>query len=330
VRAALKEQVLDPRKVRAYEVWGVVSKDGERMKLNARGWDLARKPETESHVYGAILNSIVPYRSVLEWAHHQSFEALTTVDVGAHWHEYHPEQVGTTNETTIGYMAVCFFHVCEGAGLGKLVMGRRGQATRLQFDRVTLREFVENTIPPIVVREPEVEHTPPDGNGGGPSLGSGGIPRHEPVTHPKTGRLRVFISHGRNMEIVSQIGTMLDLADIESEVAEKEETAAIPVPDKVFNAMRRCNGGIIAVTADEGRKDKDGNYTLNENVLIEIGAAFVLYERRVVLLWDKRLSIPSNLQGLYRCEFEGNELSWSAGMKLMKTIQTFKETAQKG
>jgi hypothetical protein len=58
--------------------------------------------------------------------------------------------------------------------------------------------------------------------------------------------------------------------------------------------------------------------------LIEIGAAFVLYDRRVVLLWDKRVPVPSNLQGLYRCDYEGNELSWTEGMKLMKAIQGFK------
>lgn len=60
-------------------------------------------------------------------------------------------------------------------------------------------------------------------------------------------------------------------------------------------------------------------------MLIEIGSAFVLYDRKVVLVWDKRLAVPSNLQGLHRCEFEGDELSWSAGMKLMKAIQEFKK-----
>ncbi len=60
-------------------------------------------------------------------------------------------------------------------------------------------------------------------------------------------------------------------------------------------------------------------------MLIEIGAAFVLYERRVVLVWDKRIPVPSNLQGLYRCEFEGDELTWRAGMRLMKAIQQFKQ-----
>jgi hypothetical protein len=118
---------------------------------------------------------------------------------------------------------------------------------------------------------------------------------------------------------------MLELADIESEVATKEETTAIPVPDKVFSAMRRCQAGIIIVSAEESHLGGDSEPRINENVLIEIGAAFVLYDRRVVLLWDKRLPVPTNLQGLYRCEFEGDELSWSAGMKLMKAIKGFKK-----
>src|SRR5439155_19289420 len=95
-RAALEVQVLDPRKIRAYEVWGVISKEGDRMKLSPRGWDLARKPEAEAHVYRMILNSTAPYKSVIELAHYQSFEALTSVDVSAHWHEHYPEQIGTT------------------------------------------------------------------------------------------------------------------------------------------------------------------------------------------------------------------------------------------
>jgi predicted nucleotide-binding protein len=137
-------------------------------------------------------------------------------------------------------------------------------------------------------------------------------------------KLRIFITHGKNMTLVEQVQTMLGLGAFESEVAEDEETTAIPVPEKVFAAMRRCDAGIIIVSADEASKSGDGKYSVNENVLIEIGAAFVLYDRRVVLVWDKRLSVPSNLQGLYRCEFEGDEFSWSAGMKLMKAIKEFR------
>lgn len=136
-------------------------------------------------------------------------------------------------------------------------------------------------------------------------------------------KTKVFITHGKNMEIVDQLKTMLELAHLEYEVAVDDETTAIPVSDKVFSAMRDCNAAVICVTADEDMEKESGKYYINQNVLIEIGAAFVLYDKKVVLVWDKRIDIPSNLQGLYRCEFEGDELSWDAGMKLMKAVSKF-------
>ncbi len=87
--------------------------------------------------------------------------------------------------------------------------------------------------------------------------------RHEPspaaaqIVEP----LRVFIAHGKNMEIVEQVQTMLELYDIESEVAEREEATAIPVPEKVFDAMRRCRAGIIGVSV-EG--DTEGDHTVTK------------------------------------------------------------------
>jgi hypothetical protein len=327
-KAAVKKQVLDARKLTAYQQWGFVSKEGDRFKLSPRGWELARKPETEPQIFRGVLDSIPPYRSVLEWVHQQNMDAVSNIDVAAHWHEHHAEALGTDNENTIKDNAVCFFHLCQAAGLGELTIGRRGQPTRLVLGRQELRSYIEAgpSAPPWAA----VTEAPASVE---PQMDVGVIRGTEtaeatPTPAPSVGapsKLRVFISHGKNTEIVEQVQTMLGLADIESEVAEKEETAAIPVPDKVFNAMRRCQAGIIAVTVEEKRRDDKGNYVLNENVLIEIGAAFVLYDRRVVLLWDKRLSVPSNLQGLYRCEFEGNELTWGAGMKLMKAIQGFKK-----
>ncbi len=136
---------------------------------------------------------------------------------------------------------------------------------------------------------------------------------------------KIFISHGKNMEIVEQMKTMLELADLDYEVVVESESTAIPVPEKVFNSMRHCTAAVICVSADEIDKKDNGGYGINQNVLIEIGAAFVLYDKKVVLVWDKRIDVPSNLQGLYRCEFEGNELSWTAGMKLMKAVSKFKK-----
>ena len=134
---------------------------------------------------------------------------------------------------------------------------------------------------------------------------------------------KLFVSHGANRTVVDQVKDLLDLGSFEPIVAVEEETAAVPVPDKVFDAMRQCGAGIICVTS-EGDHDEDGYTNANPNILMEIGAAYILYEKRVILLWDRRVRVPSNLQGLYRCEFEGDELSWSAGTRLQKALLAIK------
>jgi hypothetical protein len=134
---------------------------------------------------------------------------------------------------------------------------------------------------------------------------------------------RVFITHGKNMQIVEQVKDVLELYDIDYEIAVEEETTAIPVSQKVLGAMRRCQAGVMIVSEDEQPSVPNAS-KINNNVLIEIGAAFVLYDQKVVLLWDKALKVPSNLQGLYRCEFEGNQLSFSVGTKLAKAIKNFR------
>ena len=40
-RAVIKE-TMDPRKISAFIHWGIISKDGENLKLAPRGWELAR------------------------------------------------------------------------------------------------------------------------------------------------------------------------------------------------------------------------------------------------------------------------------------------------
>jgi|WetSurMetagenome_2_1015567.scaffolds.fasta_scaffold58779_2 hypothetical protein len=135
-----------------------------------------------------------------------------------------------------------------------------------------------------------------------------------------------FISHSKNDTILEQIKTILEFGQFKYTVAEEVETTSIPIPEKVFTLMRNCNCAIINVSADEKEKNLDNSYRVNPNVLIEIGAAFLAYNRKVILLADKRVTLPTNLQGLYRCEYEGNELSFSAALKLQKALVQFRET----
>ena len=135
----------------------------------------------------------------------------------------------------------------------------------------------------------------------------------------------VFVSHSKNKKILEQIKKILTFGEIKYSIAEEEKTTAIPIPDKISQIMRSCNCAIINVSADEEMKQEDNSYAINENVLIEIGAAFVHYDKRVILLVDKRLELPSNLQGLSRCGYDGNELSFEDAMNLQDQILEFKK-----
>lgn len=162
-----------------------------------------------------------------------------------------------------------------------------------------------------------------DGEPGAATESTSGEAVRPPATESaKTTPFKVFITHGKNTKILDQVKDVLDLYDINYEIAVEEESPAIPVPQKVLAAMRRCEAGIMVVSADDETAAEAG--TINNNVLIEVGAAFVLYDQKVVLLWDKRLKVPSNLQGLYRCEFDGDELTFSAGTKLAKAVKGFR------
>jgi hypothetical protein len=136
----------------------------------------------------------------------------------------------------------------------------------------------------------------------------------------------VFISHGKQRAIVTQIKELLEFGKFTPVVSVEREATAISVPEKVFEDMRSCAAGIIHVGGEGKYLDPDGNEhtKLNDNVLIEIGAAMALYGKKIILLVEKGVVLPSNLQGLYRCEFEGDKLEYDSTMKLLKPFSQFR------
>lgn len=149
----------------------------------------------------------------------------------------------------------------------------------------------------------------------------------EPVEIKRHEKPNVFISHGKNSQvIIDQLKELLSYGQMVPIVSVERETTAVPVPDKVFSDMRNCDAGIINIVEEEFPSENGTKVKrLNENVLIEIGAAIALYEKRVILLSKKGTQLPSNLQGLYRCEYEGDQLDYSATIKLLKTIQELRD-----
>lgn len=174
---------------------------------------------------------------------------------------------------------------------------------------VGLAVAVEEEVPSVILERPSA-----------PVI----APTSTPTVDPKTNR--VFITHGKRKAIVAQLKELLSFGQFEPIVSVERETTAIPVPEKVFEDMRACGAGVIHVCAEGKYLDQSGgeHTKINDNVLIEIGAAIALYGKKVILLVEKGVKLPSNLQGLYRCDFEGDRLEYDATMKLLKTFTQFR------
>ena len=323
-KAVLDSKILDGRKINALKVWGLVEDASGKLIVTERGRLVgkdkgARRAEGLSEVVAAI----IPYRAIVERAVHRGELTMSALDVAAHWHQHFKADT-SNNDKILNDQAVCFFQMAEGADLGKLVIGRKGQPTRFEFDSGNARALAEGDVPtaPAVsefkdeVADPETFEVDAAENS-----------RAFRDVENKTVRgNRVFITHGKNKKILDQVKELVAFGKFEAVVAQERETAAKPVPDKVMDEMRACQAAVIHVGSEGGLFDKDGVEIpqINGNVLIEIGAAMALYGRNFILLVEEGVQLPSNLQGLYECRYTGDELDMPATMKLLKAFNEFK------
>jgi predicted nucleotide-binding protein len=142
-------------------------------------------------------------------------------------------------------------------------------------------------------------------------------------------RRRVFITHGKNRDLVEPIKRLLEYGELEPVVSVERQSVSKPVPEKVMDDMRGCGAAIIHVDVDTTITDGDSNkhVLLNPNVLIEIGGAMAFYGRRFILLVRDGVKLPSNLQGLYEVRYKGETLDADATINLLNAIKDIKNHA---
>jgi predicted nucleotide-binding protein len=308
---------LDGRKITALKRWGLLEagEDG-RLKITEQGRRLTRDGEKALPlVLRWVIQSVPPYQAIIERVAHRGEETLTATEVAAHWHEHFSDDA-SDNEKVLNDQAVCFFQLVDGAALGTLVIGRKGSPTRVDFDRAQVGLFADVEAPPDddpVRDEKDIADRPKPMQLTGAVAGT-------------VGNDRVFITHGKNRKIVDQLKEIVTFGKFVPIVSEEHETTSRPVPEKVMGEMRSCFAGIIHVAGEQVFADTDGKpyHKINENVLIEIGAAMALYGRNFILLVEKGIQLPSNLQGLYECRYEGEKLDGEATMKLLKAFNEFR------
>lgn len=323
-KAVIDAKYLDGRKLTALKYWGLIEDDGPKLKITDRGRQTVRDAGSgRSSVLREVVLEVPPYRAIVERAVHRGESSITATDVAAHWHEHFTEHA-STSDVGLNGQAVCFFHIAEGADLGELTIGRKGMPTRFEFDADTSRALISEPdaatteaapAAPLVEAMLPVEET-----SSAPNQESGAD-----VGESAEDNNRVFITHGNNQQILEQLKELVTYGKFEPVVALEHETAAIPVPQKVMEDMRACRAAVIHVGSEGDLYDEAGDAVpqINDNVLIEIGAAMALYGEKFVLLVEEGLTLPSNLQGLYECRYQGDELNMAATMKLLRAFNEF-------
>ena len=326
-KAVLDSGVLDGRKVSALKYWGLVDDESDKMRLTEFGRQLAKdKFAKMASVIRDRIAHLAPYSAIVERAVHRKEFQVTATEVAAHWHE-HFKDVVSENDKILNDQAVCFFQLAQGADLGQLTIGRKGQPTRFDFSEEVAASFVQNggfqgTASPsdVVVDKGQTGSTVTE------LFGKSDVKVDAKIMGGAEKNNRVFITHGKNKKILDQVKEIVAFGKFEAVVAQERETPAKPVPEKVMDDMRACSAAVIHVCVEGILTDKDGANIpqINGNVLIEIGAAMALYGKNFILLVEEGVQLPSNLQGLYECRYKGDELNMEATMKLLKAFNAFR------
>jgi predicted nucleotide-binding protein len=138
---------------------------------------------------------------------------------------------------------------------------------------------------------------------------------------------RVFISHGKNKALIEPIKKFLGFAELESITSVQTQTISQPIPTKVMEEMRSCGAAIIHVEDERRLMDNDGNehIVLNDNVLIEIGAALALFGHRFILVVKDGVELPSNLRGLLELRYKRDTLDMEETVRLLEAINDMKK-----
>lgn len=288
--------------------------------LTEGGWNAAQisltplaikilKPKQENHPLEAKREALLKPRVIREFLTKYSDAAVPRTDIACNV----LEELGVPKDRTTEVLAL----IMEGAEAVGFVSEIKGKKY-VNLKGVTVPATAERSKPDDdAADQANGQHEEPD------------IPVAAPIALPKSAgaRLtRVFISHGKNREFIDPIRELLKFGQLEAVVSTEKSTVSQPVTQKVMQDMRSCGAAIIHVDSERKLMDIESkeHVALNENVLIEIGAAMALYGERFILLVKEGVKLPSNLQGLFEVRYAGDKLDGNETIKLMSSINDMK------
>ncbi len=182
-------------------------------------------------------------------------------------------------------------------------------------------------VAPLDERVEEPEHPPQDLATRDPAgdfpttRPDGDIGRSRRDSSARPAPMQIFIAHGQSRRPLEQLKEILNSWKVPFLVAVDEANAGRPISEKVADTMRQCTAGIFIFTADESFRDDTGETISrpSQNVVYELGAASLLYGRKIVILKEAEVTFPSDFSDLGWIEFDKDALDAKA-MDLLREL----------
>jgi predicted nucleotide-binding protein with TIR-like domain len=185
-----------------------------------------------------------------------------------------------------------------------------------------VREEEEHVVPEEIDERPTllsatVSTTPPAQQPGPPSVMEPTPDRPQPM--------QVFVAHGKNLKPLEQLRKILNEWQVPFVVAVDEANVGRPIPEKVADLMKSCSAGIFIFSADEEFTDASGEkiFRPSQNVIYELGAAGLLYGRKIVVFKESDVTFPSDFSDLGWIQFDRDALDAKA-MDLLRELIALK------
>lgn len=139
------------------------------------------------------------------------------------------------------------------------------------------------------------------------------------------GPRQLFVAHGKNRKPLEDLKRILTEFKIPFKVAVDEPHKGRPISSKVAELMRECSAGVFIFTKDEKffREEPDGTqqevWRPSENAVYELGAASILWDRKIIILREDGVNFPSDFSDLGYITFKDGEIAHKA-LELLKEL----------
>jgi len=299
-------RIFDARKIAAYEFWGIIHRDNDRLTLTALGLELADALEPECRLHRSILHGVPAYQAAIRSIYEDGLDIATHLDVLRCWSALGAgSSIARGNAQDLEAAVVCFFSICHAAELGTATVGKRGQPARLRVDMDQVAAFLID-VPELVpaAMAPRKRE----------------IPRVAKFTGEREIR-KVLVSMSNSGDSTGQLDSLLSLAGFESSIVQHSKPENGLMPGTELNEMQRCQAGIFVIGPDDCHKKKDGTLSLRHEWITKISVAAALFDWRVVLFWSGELPAPEEIISSGVKLLSGPTLDWGSSLNIVNQIK---------